>query len=239
MIDSVLRIAVCDDSDIEAETVRQKCLNFFTSRDVKTDISLFSSGTSFLADDNKYDLLFLDVELGDMNGIEVMHRVEASKKVWKIIFITGYSDYMPDAFGPLTIGFISKPFDDHKFTKYLSSFYREMILVIQPVISFNGCDSINVCDILYIKSIGSYFSIVLVDSGEQERISGSITKFIEETNKGIWVRISRGLYINLHHVKSHNHRSVTLSNGEVLPISAKYAEDFVSRLSQFIRDLRR
>lgn len=239
MNDSRIKIAICDDSEMDRANVRRLCGDYFSSRRLSVVFTDFSSGQALLADDHEFDVLFLDIELGDMNGVDVMRQIENRHNIWKIIFTTSHDDYMADTFGTKTIGFLTKPASKLQLERCLSLVQKELLMLAQPMISIPGHNDIALRDILYIESTGSYYSLFMDGQDDKIVCSGSVTRFIEELNTFLLVCISKGLYVNLCHVTGNTDRTVTLSNGEVKQIRSTYAEEFKSKLRYYIRDYRR
>lgn len=234
-----VNIAFCDDNAKERMLNKQLCKDYFSTLNVAVDFFEFSSGISLLNSEDRIDLLFLDIELGDMNGIDVMHKLESRKNVWKIIFTTGYDDYMPDAFGMKTLGFLTKPINKNHLKRYLSSVQNELFLLSRPPISVPNHDDIALSDILYIKSSGSYYDIFLSSAGEKISCSGSVTSFIASANVPFFVRTSKGTYVNLLHVIKSNDKELTLSSNTLIPLSSHYSNEFKKEFMRFILPGRR
>lgn len=239
MNESQLRIAICDDNASDRKNIRSLCDDYFSSQNIDTIYSEYSTGSAILEEKEKIDLLFLDIELGDMNGIYIMKELEKGNNVWKIIFTTGHDRFMPDAFGSRTLGFLVKPVNPSQLGRYLSLFQKELLLLAQPAISLPKHKSVSLTDILYIESSGSYFYLTLASDSEKITCSGSIKNFIKSLNTNIIVCVRKGSYVNLYHVVSNTDHSVTLSNGETKPITATYYDDFKDQLMLFIRNYRR
>ena len=228
-----INIAFCDDNTKERMVTKQLCMDYFSTLNLAVDFFEFSSGISLLNSEARIDLLFLDIELGDINGIDVMHKLEGKKNVWKIIFTTGYDDYMPDAFGMKTLGFLTKPINKNHLKRYLSSVQNELFLLSRPPISVPNHADIALSDILYIKSSGSYYDIFLSSAGEKISCSGSVTSFIASANVPFFVRTRKGTYVNLLHVTKSNDKKLILSNNTLIPLSSHYSEEFKKEFNRF------
>lgn len=90
----MLKIAVCDDEKNIVEKI--KCDIF--SYPEKCEIDGFYSGEELLLSQKNYDIIFLDIDMKGMNGIEVAKRLREEDKNVKIIYVTSYTDYVNYAF---------------------------------------------------------------------------------------------------------------------------------------------
>ena len=97
-----IRTAICDDELTDREVVSQYLTRWAKEHGHTITLSMFSSAESFLFkfEDNKaYDLLLLDVEMSEINGVELAGRIRRVNREVQIIFISGYSDYDRRVFG--------------------------------------------------------------------------------------------------------------------------------------------
>ena len=86
------RVAVCDDSSEDACYVAGMVQAWASSRDTALQVERFPSAEAFLfryAEDQGYDMLLLDIEMGGMNGVELARRIRRENEIIQIIFITG------------------------------------------------------------------------------------------------------------------------------------------------------
>ena len=103
-----MKIAICDDVIEEQNELQTFCqqLGYF-------DISLFSCGEDFLnaPDSSQFHLLFLDIEMKGLTGIELKTLLEKTNPSIFIVFTTTHEEMMPEAFGRNVISFLTKPLD--------------------------------------------------------------------------------------------------------------------------------
>lgn len=96
------------------EEVSNSCVAYCEENGMEHEIVLFESGEEVLEYIEKktpiIDALFLDIEMPGINGIQLMDVLLDCDKVWRIIYVSGYVNRMPDAYSIKTIGFIPKPF---------------------------------------------------------------------------------------------------------------------------------
>ena len=119
----MLNIGICDDqvevrqllsATIERQLgIGEKDLNFFD----------FSSGEGLIKwlekNTGKLDILFLDIEMGEMNGMETAARIRELKDDVIIIFVTSYKDYVFDGYKVGAIGYLTKPVNKDKLSETL------------------------------------------------------------------------------------------------------------------------
>ena len=124
--------AVCDDQREDAENLRC-CISLFAqTQEIPVQTDVFSDGAALLNASQHYDLIFLDVEMSPMSGIETakeLRKREAFLKV-PIVYVTSYPDYWRHAYQVHAFDFIESPFRRHGFSRrfgiFSGSFRRRM-----------------------------------------------------------------------------------------------------------------
>lgn len=108
------KIAICDDAFTDLHYVQQ-CLHEWANHNhVPISVDSFSSAESFLfhyTDQKDYDIVLLDIEMKEMNGIKLAKKIRQSNPTVQIIFISGYSDYICDGYDVEALHYLLKPLD--------------------------------------------------------------------------------------------------------------------------------
>lgn len=105
------RIAVCDDNRELLEAAAERLRIYFEGEEIV--LSLFETGEALLNSvrekDCLYQLAILDIELGEMNGIEVGDELNRLLPDCQIIYLTGYLDYAPEVYSTRHTYYVYKP----------------------------------------------------------------------------------------------------------------------------------
>lgn len=117
----MLRIAICDD-DLEftgyLETlVRQESRNM----GIRVDTDVFSDGATLLKSirlGERYGLIFIDIEMTQMDGISAARMIRESDRSVLFIYISSYDKYLKELFEVEPFRFLSKPLEEEKFCRY-------------------------------------------------------------------------------------------------------------------------
>lgn len=93
------KIAICDDNITDTKFV-WTILNLWAKQhQISIQTECFSSAEAFLfryAEDKTFDLLLLDIEMGEMDGVEMARQIRKDNETVQIVFITGYSEYIAE-----------------------------------------------------------------------------------------------------------------------------------------------
>ena len=106
-----MNIAICDDDREFRAFLKDSLRNYFDEKSISLNILQFKSGEELLNDELLFDLVFLDVEMENINGIETGKELKKRNPRSIIFVITSYNGYLDDAFKINAFRFLSKPLD--------------------------------------------------------------------------------------------------------------------------------
>ena len=165
-----MNIAICDDDRTFREFLKIQLNHYFDKTGVPINMYEFDDGENLLNNEIFFDLTFLDVEMGNMNGIDAGRELKQKNPHNIIFIITSYSGYLDDAFNIKAFRYLQKPLDVSRLYRALDDATELMnndIIVFYDTIS---CQNIRVyaSDIIFIEierkktkvitSNGIYFS---------------------------------------------------------------------------------
>lgn len=110
------RIAICDDRQEDREYVRQLTARWAQQRGNQVEMTEFCSAEQFLfsCPQPDFDLLLLDIEMGEMDGVSLAKQVRRTNELMQIVFITGYSDYITEGYEVAALHYLMKPVKEEK-----------------------------------------------------------------------------------------------------------------------------
>ena len=199
----------------------------------------------------KIDVLFLDIAMGDIDGMSVakqLRQIQADKEqaAWGslplLIFVTGYSEYMPDAFSVNAFQYIVKPIKKKDFVNVFTQAVREYQYLTEQkdktgkeITVGNGANmqTIKADDIFYIESSNHKIFICLEDKKIEHW--GKISDLEQELNPEFF-RIHKGYLVNLKQIEGYDRTEVCMKNGNKLLISKYKYQDFVKAYLQYISE---
>lgn len=174
------------------------------------------------------DILFLDIQLPELNGISFLRTLQNPPKV---IVTTAFSNYAVEAFEEAVLDYLVKPFSYERFFKAVTRF-RDQYMIPQKELDpqlFLYADKtiykINVYDILYIKAEVDYVKIIT--SEQQIMILDSLRNWVEKLANFNFLQIHRSYIINLNKFTKVYGNSVYIEDF-ALPIGKTYKNRFLS-----------
>ncbi len=163
-----MNIAVVDDE----EAIREQISGFIKKRNPGFNISGFATGEGLLAAGKDFDIIFLDIQMEGMGGIEAARTLRQSGVDAVVIFITGIREYVFEAFDVSAFHYLLKPIEEQKFMEVLGRAaeeagkrkgQREKQIFIRAK---NQGYTLNLNSILYIESRGKKVEIKLESDGK-------------------------------------------------------------------------
>lgn len=199
--------------------------------------------------DNKPNLVFLDVELPDGLGFDVLEKCDF--KDFSVIFITAHEKYALRAIKFSAIDYLLKPYgyDDvfGAMERYKSLVQPNSKILLDNLLekniqekriginSLNGINYIKLGEIVRCEAQGNY-TFFNLQSGVQELSSKPIKEYEELLEEFSFVRVHKSHLINLYHVKSYlksEGGSVLLNDGSEVPISKNKKDEFLKKMKLF------
>lgn len=125
-----MRIGICDDSQLDREMIRDLLDLYFADKSIAYQVDLYSSGVDVIhefQEGTAYDIVFLDIYMEKMLGIDVARELRRLHYAGEIVFLTATSDFAVDSYEVQAGGYLLKPHS-----------YEKLCMVMDRVLS--ACD---------------------------------------------------------------------------------------------------
>lgn len=225
---------MCDDQAVCLEqtlSAVKKCLQGVEGR-----IDLFQNGMAFLKafQDRAYDLVFLDIEMPELDGITLAKKLRRLSKDVPIIFLTSHIEYALEGYEVNALRYLTKPVDIEKLHSVLSVVIERMrqqrILWIKTDM---GEQKLFVKDILFMEAQNQ--NILIYTKKDAYCVRYNLSDYAQELAQDGFFRIHRGYLVSLAYIKSVGKGEITLANSTVLPVSRSKEKELKEALFQHIR----
>lgn len=225
-----MQVAICEDQVIQSDLLNIQIENWAKERGTNILVDNFSTAESFLfqwADYDKYDIIFLDIKLDKMSGIDLSNIIRERNKTVNIVFVTGFFKYALHGYRVSALQYLMKPikvqdlyFCLDKTLERLNNNDKMSTLIIETT---KKSVKLDYNEIYYCIMFSPYIDI----HTNLEKIT--LRKKISEIEKILpreyFVRCHRSYIINIKHIKHITKSKALLSNGVEIPISrGKYKE---------------
>lgn len=217
------KVAVCDDESIICKTIFDIIETISDETGIKFATDCFTSGEELCEELRHidYDLIFLDIELQKMNGVEVGKyiRENLGNENIQIAYVSSKQQYAMELFEIRPINFIVKPISFEKIKIIIDKFLKINAIDTQIFKFKIGKEHINMplSDIVYFSSNGRY--IILISKNNNFKFYGSLEKIYSEIKKREFLYIHKSFIVNYKYIRQYDYEQVTMIDGTVIPIS--------------------
>lgn len=220
----MFRIGICDDESIICSEIENIILNYSKSISEKIEVDVFYSGEElyeFLKSDNCVDMIFLDIELNKLNGVELgrIIRNELKNENIQIVYISSKENYAMELFDVRPLNFLIKPTDKLKVIEMIN---KAMELLNKLDVYFKYKQGHNFCkkeikDILYFESDNR--QVKMVTTTDEITFYGNLSEIHSQLELHKFFFIHKSYLVNYYHVAEFYYDKLILTNSHVLPIS--------------------
>lgn len=227
----IYQLALCDNEVALHNMICEHLEAAAVRCDVEIQTATFTSGKEcmeYMSAGNAVDILFLDIDMPEMNGIEVARKIREWDERQLIVFLTDHADYVFDTFEVQPFRFIRK-----------SKMRMELYLALQAAIPVlerrkeryltlkteDGMEQVAASNILYVEMLQRHMHYYLND-GREIIENKTMKKLLQELSYDEhFVLLDSGLLLNMEYEKAYSQQSVTLQNGMVLPVARTRAKE--------------
>lgn len=214
-----LHVAICDDSCEDQQLVSRLLSMWAKQRDIDIAAECFPSAESFLFryEENKsFDVLLLDIEMGEMDGVSMARRIRRENAAVQIMFITGYSDYIAEGYEVEALHYLMKPLKEEKFFSVLDR-AAEKLKQNERCLNLELSGEMVRIPFYQIRYLDVHQNYVTVHAQQDYTVKRTLGDFEKELDDRFF-RAGRALIVNLTLIRRVTRTEVHLSDGTVLPL---------------------
>ena len=195
------------------------------------------------------DLVFLDIEMPQMNGFEVLQAVAESR--FSLVFVTAYDKFALKAFRYSAVDYLLKPIDTQELVQSVQRVEKSQKVVPEQIMHLrgqlispnrslpdrialpyqNGVAFVNLADVVYCESDDNYTKFFLAD-GNYHLATKSLRDMQDLLEERDFLRVHRQYLINLNHIKKFvkgEGNYVIMSTGQSIPVSRTQKDRLMER----------
>lgn len=228
-----MKIAICDDDANVLNQIRDYILREVSSSNC--EITCFSDGESLLRSDyTDIDIIFLDIEIGEMLGTEIAKTIKNQNPQLVIFFVTSYTSYISEAFKSMPFQYLVKPIDERLFKEEFARAI-ETLKENKDVIELKWNGEIllqKIMDILYLETRNRK-TIIMTVNGE---LYTSMSRKDYEKHLGDYnfAKPHNSYFVNLRHVERIKGYEIELSSHEIILASKSFLKAFREKFRAYI-----
>ena len=237
----MLKIALLDDDKTALLISKGAIESFFQEKNIAISLDAFSSPTNFLAmaKEENYRLVFLDIDMPELNGLEVGKQLKEFNPQTDIIYLSQREDLVFDTLVLHPFGFIRKSKIIQDFAHVLELFVNTSLNTQSEnkkitISSKTGTISADIDSIMYIEGNKNYQTFYLKDGNifDARVLMSDLESKL--TDHG-FIRVHKGYLVNYLFVRQIGTNEVTLTNNKVLPLSNKRKDEIMEQYLSITR----
>lgn len=219
----VMRILVCDDEKYCCQIIKKHILSNLDEKS-ESVVIVFNTAREVVEYclKNEPDILFLDIELGGVNGIDLAKQLREDFPALIIVYISNHPEYVFSCFETEPLNFLRKPINEVEFYKtfqHIIRKYTEMHKSI-PIKWQNDSVNLEIRDICYVEGYNRHLIFHLY-SGEYYEVVGKLDDVYNSLKVYGFVKSHQGFIVNMLHIKTFGESEIQMKNGEYVLMSVR------------------
>ena len=235
----MIYIGICDDEKYMLDHIRTMAARFFRGKNTEAAVLEFSCGEELLKYDKQIDILFLDIQMKGMDGMETARRLRRGKFRGTLIFTTILREIVFEAFEVQAYDYLVKPIDEGAFVRTMERLFASMQNAAggESLLVQKGYESriVPMRDIVFCEIIDRKIYLHLASSevvDYYERIEKLENKLDDH-----FFRCHRSYLINLKYLKSYKNGTAYLEGGKEIPVSRLRGREFSDVVFRYMKNI--
>lgn len=221
-----MKILIYDDSQKDIENLTMIIHNFFKKKNIQYSLDICEDTNFLLSNAFTYDIVFLDIEIKDENGIEIGMQLRNLASTSRIIIVSQFSKYLIEGYKIHADRYFIKPITqevfDSEMENVISNYFKQHVGFLDTNISKT---KIYLKDIIYIEYLDR--KTILHFSDGKEIITTYPLKYWIDKLKGFsFAQPHKSFIVNFTYIKEFDTIDIILTNKERIPLSRHYKKEF-------------
>lgn len=233
-----MNIAICDDDENFCQTLCKMVQVYLQNANLDAQLHIFASGEELCQamHHEQIALVFLDIELTGMNGVDVGHILRHSQNSdVQIVYVSAKEEYAMQLFQNHPFDFLVKPISQNRLYMLMDEYFR-IFPQEERYFSYTSDRKkaqIDTCEILYFESVRKQLRMMTING--TILIYSKLSDILKLRFSHRFLRIHQSFLVNTQHIAQFRYQEVILTDGTTLPISRSYQDsvrDYMMQHSQ-------
>ena len=222
----LLNILICDDEQEYVDKLKSYVETFMDNRSVQYTIHTTTNPSSVVNNNDIYQLVFLDIQMDELDGISLAKVLKERNSKVVIFFITSFNNYQDDAMDLRAFRFFEKPFNEErlysgleKAMEYIDESYVDFYLY-----SNNEQKKILIDDVIYVERNNRQVTLVTTNGNYITR--ETFDDWCNILQNTFFYMVHKSFIVNLHYVTNYRYSEIILQDDIRIPIASRRQSDF-------------
>lgn len=230
----MFKLAICDDSKRDAEYLQQLCSKYTEEMDLS--ISVFLNGTELLSEHSKsaFDIVLLDVDMPNSNGLEIGKTIHTTDSQTIIIFVTSYPQYAIEAYDCEAFHYLLKPCDSQKLYQVLNRAISKLKVTKKyHLIKVQGeTIKLKISDIYYIECCRKH--IIYHTKNDEYDTIGTLSETYALLKEYGFFQVHQGFLVNFEKIKCYGKSNIILDNDRTVMMSVRKKKETLIAYARYL-----
>lgn len=234
-------IAICDDEKKILEDIQTKIKYALEQQEIQAEYLGFSDSRDLMEqfENTKIDVLFLDIDMPYLNGMDIAAYINEQDLKTIIIFVTSQDALVYQTFAYRPFGFIRKTHMDEELGELAVRIKKELADRKEELTITKGTEiiRIRIKEIVYIEAEGNYLNFYL--QNDKIKIRETMANMEKELMHKGFIRCHKGYLVNVEYVEKIRSAEIEIQRGlerVLLPIGRSYEKDVRKRIFELLRN---
>lgn len=232
----MINIAICEDDFSQRVLLNNSICSILSSQSLDYTITEFSSGEELIRDyPNRIDILFLDIQMDKLTGMDTARKIREFDSRVEIIFTTAMLEYIHEGYEVRAYRYLLKPLNYEDLLKHVNSCINDVFDKNETIVIKDKNETIVILidNILFIEVFKKEITIYTEDRNYTFKMS--MKNIEKELLKKNFFRCHKSFLINLKKVRSLKQNIITVGSSEI-PVSRYRFKDLKFKLVHILGD---
>ena len=225
-----MKVAICDDEKAICDQLHKLLLR----EDPKAEVCVFHSAEELLAGSEAFQILFLDIQMPGINGMQAARQLRERNRDVCIIFVTAVKEYVFEAFDVAAFHYLLKPIEEEKFAQVYGN-AKKSCEKTEPIVIKTKHSTYTIVpdDILYIESQVKK-QVLHMTKGDLV-CYGKLNELQEKLGNGFY-RCHRGYLVNMAYISGYTADEIRLTDGQIVYMAKERYADFRKSYLHYLKN---
>lgn len=238
----LINIAICDDDIKMTDEMQEIITQYKMDRNEEICCDIFYNGKSLMSEEKEYDIIFLDIVMEEMDGIETAKRLRKRDKTVEIIYLTGYPGLTREALSVHAFEYLEKPVTKEQIYYQLDEALEKVLRkklneeYKYHIVAFNaGKNSIRlpIDDIYYFERVDRKLKAVTKKGNFM--LYETIASIEEKLHQYDFVTPHQSFVVNINNMKDYVKDEIIMLNDDVIPVAQKRVSEVKRIMREFLQ----